>query len=223
MDAVMHRIGELQAQLPAGTSLLIGVAALGAVTLSGVWLIVRHVSLIAHEGAHAAMGSGTGKKIMSIRLNPDGTGVTSMLSGQGRGSDIAVTFIGYLGPSLFGLLAAKLIDVGHIDAVLWLGLLALAISLTMLRNWFGVISVIFTGWLLYLVVRYATIGTQDTVAYGIAWFLLLSGVRGVLEDGSRAADAGHLRQITHLPRGLWSLLWLAGSVAALVIGGSLLT
>jgi hypothetical protein len=223
MDTVMHRIGELQAQLPAGASLLIGVAALGAVTLSAVWMIVRHVSVIAHEGAHAVMGSGTGQQITSLRLNRDGTGATYSLSRQGRGSDIAVAFIGYLGPSLFGLGAAKLISIGHIVAVLWLGLLALAIVLVTLRTWFGVTSVILTGGLLYLIARYAAVGAQEAVAYGIAWFLLLSGVRGVLEDGSRAADAGYLRQVTHIPRGLWSLLWLAGSVAALIIGGSLLT
>jgi len=222
LDTVVHQIGAVQAHLPAATSLAVGAAALGAVTLSAAWAVVRHVSVIAHEGAHAVMGTGMGHRVTRVTMQPGGTGATLLRTNGGRGSGIAVAAIGYLGPSLFGLGAAKLISVGHVIAVLWLALLALAVLLIVLRGSFGVISVILTGGLLYLVARYATIGAQIAVAYGIAWFLLLSGIRGVLEDGSRAFDAGKLRELTYLPRGFWSLLWLVGSLAATLIGGTLL-
>jgi hypothetical protein len=60
------------------------------------------------------------------------------------------------------------------------------------------------------------------LAYGIAWFLLLSGIRVVLRHGRDAHDAVVLRQLTRLPPGVWASAWLAGSAAALVFGGSLL-
>jgi hypothetical protein len=228
LDTVLRQIGELQAPLPAATSVLIGVGALGAVALSAAWLMVRHVSVITHEGAHAVMGSGMGGKITSVTMKPNGSGRTKVRFRGSRGSSVAVGAIGYLGPSLCGLGAAKLISVGHAVAVLWLALLALAILLPVLRNLFGVFSVILTGGLLYLVARYATIGAQIAVAYGISWFLLLSGVRDVLElrlllkQGPAESDADLLKGLTRIPRGFWSSLWLMGTVAGVVVGGSLL-
>jgi len=54
----------------------------------------------------------------------------------------------------------------------------------------------------------------------VAWFLLLSGVRVVLDHNLGAGDAGNLARATHIARGFWVLLWLAGSVAAVAVGGS---
>jgi hypothetical protein len=52
----------------------------------------------------------------------------------------------------------------------------------------------------------------------ITWFPLLSGVRAVLQDGADAGDAHILSGDTSIPRLVWFGLWLAGSVAAVVIG-----
>ncbi len=102
----------------------------------------------------------------------------------------------------------------------WPGLLA--ILLPVLRTSFGLVSVIVTGGLLFFVARYTTAAIETIVAYGLAWFLLLSGVRVVLAHGRGADDAGFLREATRLPRTLWSGLWLTGTVVALAVGGSLL-
>jgi hypothetical protein len=134
-----------------------------------------------------------------------------------------VLLAGYPGPSLFGLGAAKLISFGHIVAVLWVALLALAVLLPVLRNPFGVVSVVVTGVLLFTAARYAALGVQVAVAYAITWFLLLSGVRVVLDHGKGAIDAGELRKLTWLRPGIWSGLWLAATFAALVAGTVLLT
>jgi len=52
--------------------------------------------------------------------------------------------------------------------------------------------------------------------------LLLSGLRMVVEHGPGAGDADKLAETTHVPRVLWSGLWLVGTTVALVLGGSLL-
>jgi hypothetical protein len=67
-------------------------------------------------------------KVDGIRLNPDATGETAYASAGWLGN-ILVGFAGYLGPSLFGLAAAKLIELGHSEVVLWLALFLLALLL----------------------------------------------------------------------------------------------
>jgi len=221
LGAAMSRIGETQVPLPAQAAALLGVAALAAVGVRELWLVTRHVGVIAHEGAHAVIGLGAGR-VRRVTLNRDGTGATYMQLASGPGH-VAAGLAGYLGPSAFGLGAAVLISAGHIVAVLWLVLLLLAVLLLLLvRKAFGVALILVIGGLLYLVARYAAVGVEIAVAYGVTWLLLLSGVRMVLDHGSRAADAISLARITHVPPWLWSLLWLAGTLGALAAGGALL-
>lgn len=220
LGTVLDRIGQTQPPLSAGTAVLIGLVVLALVMLP-TWLVVRHVNTIAHEGAHALMGSSTGWKIDRVRLRPNGTGKTDLSSTSNSGR-VVTGAAGYLGSSAFGLGAAKLISVGHAVAVLWLSLLLLAFLLTMVRNPFGVFSVVTTGFVLYLFARYAAVGAETVVAYIVTWFLLLSGLRIVVEHGPGAEDAGILAGITYIPRVLWCGLWLVGTTVALVLGGSLL-
>jgi hypothetical protein len=49
--------------------------------------------------------------------------------------------------------------------------------------------------------------------------LLLSGVRVAVAHGAGAGDAGNLSRTTHIPSQIWALLWLAGTLLAVVSGG----
>ena len=60
------------------------------------------------------------------------------------------------------------------------------------------------------------------MAYGMTWLLLLSGVREATKHGTKAGDAVILKRMTHLPRWLWALLWVAGTFGAVYIGWRLL-
>jgi hypothetical protein len=115
-----------------------------------------------------------------------------------------------------------LISLGHIVAVLWLGLLLLVALLLLVRNVFGGILILVAGGLIYLVVRYTTAGAETAVAYGVTWFLLVSGVRVVLEVGSKPTDARILAGMTHVWASAWVVLWLIGTIIALVVGGAIL-
>ncbi len=213
-----HRDASL-ASLPAPGAVLTGLLALVAVLLQEFWVLTRHVSVIAHEGAHALVGGGMGNKVVGMRVSGDGTGLTVTQGGRGR---VTSGFAGYLGPSAFGLGAAKLIQLGDIGAVLWLALILLAVALISVRNFFGIVSLVITGGLLFLVVRDGGAGLQTAVAYTLTWFLLLSGVRYVVNHGPRAGDAANLRDLTYVPRVVWFGLWLVGTIAALMVGGRLL-
>lgn len=219
LETALHGIVTLQAHLPVTTSVLLGVAALGAATLPGISVLTQHVNTMAHEGAHAAIGLATGSRVKGVTLRGNGEGRTSLRGRQGAGYLLA-GIVGYLGPSAFGLGAAGLIRAGHIIAVLWAALLALACLAVMVRrNGFGLAAVLVTGVGVFLLARYAPLGAEIAVAYGIAWFLLVSGLRVVLQHGRHASDAVVLRELTRLPGWVWATLWLTGSAAALLLGG----
>lgn len=210
-----------QVPLPGVASACVGLVTLGVVALDAGWRIIRHFTVMAHEGAHAATGTLLFSDFNGIVLNPDATGATRVTPPGGL-SDVFITFAGYAGPSIFGLGAAKLIELRYIVPVLWVTLFLLAVLLLCLRASFGRRTVVLAGGLVFLVGRYLPAPAQILTAYAIAWLLLLSGVRRVIEVGMRSSDGEHLRDLTHLPRFLWFLIWLVSTLAAVAIGGKML-
>jgi hypothetical protein len=206
------------APLPGTEAALAGVVALVAMMIPFLWPLVEDLNVMAHEGAHAATGSLLGFSPSGVELNPDATGGTSFSAMHGPRA-IVIGAIGYLGPSLFGLGAAKLIETGHVTAVLWFAVLLLVFLLFLIRKSFGMISVPAAIALLAVVMRYTHNGLEEFIVYGITWLLLLSGVRTAIADGAKAGDAARLSTMTHLPRQFWALLWLIGTLLAVVIGG----
>jgi hypothetical protein len=221
LGSELARVGQLQAHLPGPVVVLIGVAALGAAVLPDVWLVTRNVNIIAHEGAHATMGSALGARVLGVRMSRGGVGATAVQGGD-RASSVLSLAIGYLGPSAFGLAAGGLIEGGHIVAVLWLTLVSLACMLAVTRGSFGVLVILGCGVALFAVAASTSVGAQVVAAYALAWFMLLSGVRVIADHGATAADAAELRRLTRLPRGFWSFCWLLVSLAALGFGAALL-
>jgi len=221
LGTVLSQIGEIQLPLPPPVALFLGMLTFISVLGPVLWKVARHVDTIAHEAAHALVGLGAGRRVRSVTINPNGTGETAIEPVGGFGFGVAA-FAGYLGPSAAGLLAAWLISTGHMVAVMWLGLLLLAVLLLMVRNSFGAIAVLVCGALLYLTVRRATAGVETAVAYGVAWFLLLAGPKTVLSTPVKSTDAKILAKMSPLWAWVWYCLWLFGTLAALVAGGALL-
>ena len=208
-----------QAPLAGGEAVLIGLAALLIVLIPFLWPLVEHLNVMAHEGAHAAAGSLLGFAPLGVVLTTKATGGTSF-PGSMRGlREILIGTIGYLGPSVFGLWAAKLIATGHAIAVLWIAVILLVLLLFLIRKSFGLVSVPAAITALAIVVHGAQAQFEEVISYGISWLLLLSGVRVAVADGRKATDAAILATITRLPRRVWALTWLAGTLLAVVIGG----
>ena len=198
-------------------TILIGLVVAVVVIASATWPLVQHFQVMAHEGMHGAVGSLFGGTVAGISLNDDATGATWVAPPSAAG-DVITSFVGYLGPSAFGLGAARLIQFGHIVVVLWLVMGLLALLLIRLKWSFGFVTVPLAGFLIFLVLKHTSQSAQVLAAYVITWFLLLAGVRIVVQRGAGAGDASDLRDATRIPAQVWFVLWLAGTAAAVLIG-----
>lgn len=209
-----------EAPLPGGEAALVGLAALAVVILPFLWPLVEQFNVMAHEGAHAVVGSVMGFGIKSVTLDMESQGETRYFRAPDTGPRRTLTrFVGYLGPSGFGLCAAKLIETGHVVTVLWLAITLLVLLLFLIRKSFAIVSVPAAIALLAFAMRHAHDGLEEVIVYGMTWLLLLSGIRVAVADGAGAGDAGNLSRTTHIPSQIWALLWLAGTLLAVVIGG----
>ena len=190
------------------------------VAIPVLWSVFGHVDTMAHEGAHALLAAILGIELIEVVIKRNQDGATRFHPVGWGLRILVVAFVGYLGPSLFGLGAAKLISTGHVIAVLWVAIVLLvALFLFLIRGSFGLVTVPVAVLLLVLVMRYAHTGLEEIVVYVLTWLLLLAGVRTAFAHGAKAQDAVRLRQAFFLPRHLWSLLWIMGTVAALCVGG----
>jgi hypothetical protein len=208
-----------------GTSLL----ALMAVFSRGIWRLSRNVVTIAHEGGHALLALLSGRRLSGIRLHSDTSGVT-VSAGRPTGPGMVLTALaGYVAPSLLGLGAAALASAGQVRLLLWISIVFLAAMLVMIRNVFGVVSVVVTGAIVFVVSWYASQPVQAAFAFLFSWFLLFGGVRPVGELQSKrrrgrapTSDADQLARLTGVPGTLWVVLFGLVSLGALLLGGSLL-
>ncbi|AYF76285.1 M50 family peptidase [Nocardia yunnanensis] len=210
-------------QLVVGT----GVAALALVIFHPTWRVLRNAVTIAHEGGHAFTALLTGRRLDSIRLHSDTSGLT-VSSGKPYGPGMVLTMAaGYPAPALVGLGYAALLGAHRITLMLWLTIALLVVLLLKVRNFYGLLSILVTGGLVFVVSWFGTDTLQAGLAYLAAWFLLLAAVRPVLElQRNRAyepdSDADQLARLTRIPGLLWVLLFGAIAVCSLLLGGRLL-
>jgi len=193
-----------------------------------LYYVAKFLATVAHEGGHALVAKLLFRKLESITFKRDSSGRTSYASALPWLVAIPTAMAGYLGPSMFGLLAAYLLGKGATGTVLWASLAFLLVMLIAVR---GVV-----GWVVVPVLMAAifaiTMGVhppvQTMLTYMWVWFLLIVPVEDMLvfmraelwkDAGS---DSAKLQKLTLLPSALWGVLLLAGTIAALVYGGAML-
>lgn len=186
------------------------------------WRWVRNAVTIAHEGGHALVAVLCGRRLEGIRLHSDTSGLT-FTRGRDRGPGMVLSLAaGYTAPSLLGAGGAALLATGRLTLLLWLGILLAVLMLVMIRNFYGVLSVLVTGGILFAVSWYADATWQAAFAYTGVWFLVLGGVRPVFElqaqrrrGQARSSDADQLARLTPLSGGVWVALFLLVGLAAI--------
>lgn len=226
---LLDRILQAQPTPPTTTVAGTAVVALALVMYGRTWRLGRNVITIAHEGGHAVAAVLSGRRLHGIRLHSDTSGLT-LTRGKRSGLGMVLTLAaGYTAPSLLGVGGAALLASGRITLLLWLSIMLAVLMLVMIRNVFGVISVVVTGALLFWVSWFADAQWQALFAYAAVWFLLIGGVRPVLEvqrqrrrGAARSSDPDQLAGVTPAPAVLWVAFFLLISVGSLAAGGWLL-
>ncbi len=241
------RLTEVSSAPPGWAIAVSAVVALLVVTSPRLWRLTRIAITIAHEGGHAAVSLLSGRRLEGIRLHADTSGETRS-RGRGRGPGIVLTTLaGYVTPPLLGAGAAALLGAGRVNLTLALLVLLLAATLVLVRNWYGLLTVLLTGGALVAVIALAGPAVRAGFADAVAWFLLFGGVRPVAElarsrsrarrpppgrqlaDGrprrgpsTPSSDADQLSWLTPVPAGVWVALFALVALGALVLGARLL-
>jgi hypothetical protein len=230
LDRLWERISSVQPLPPAWVVGVTGLAAVLVVLNAGSWRLTGKVITIAHEGGHALVSVLSGRRLEGIRLHADSSGVTYS-RGRRRGPGLVLTSsAGYVTPSLLGVGAAALLATRHQAALLWLALLLLAVTFLAVRNAFGALAVLATAAGVFVVSYFASAAVQAGFAYLAAWFLLLGGMRPVLElthrrrrsPRSGLSDADQLARLTGVSRNVWVAAFLLVCTVALALGTRLL-
>jgi len=227
MFELFDRILRVQPAPPISTVIGTGVLALIVVLGRRSWRWARNAITIAHEGGHALVAVLSGRRLQGIRLHSDTSGLT-LTRGKPTGPGMVLTLAaGYAAPALLGLGGAALLASGRLTLLLWLSILLAVLMLVMIRNAYGVLSVLVTGGILFAVSWYADAKWQAVFAYAAVWFLLIGGVRPVLEvQGQRRrgrapqSDPDQLARATRLSGGVWVTIFLLvglGCLAASVL------
>ncbi|MEV6551281.1 M50 family metallopeptidase [Streptomyces sp. NPDC051597] len=202
------------------------VAALAVVLPHGVWRLSRNAITIAHEGGHGLVALLTGRRLDGIRLHSDTSGLT-VSRGRPTGLGMILTAAaGYTAPPLLGLGGAWLLAAHRVTLLLWIATALLLVMLVMIRNAYGVLTVVLSGAAFLLVSWLTSPDVQSAFAYAVVWFLLLGGVRPAFElqakrrrHNSGDSDADQLARLTSVPPALWLFLFHAVSVCSLIGGG----
>jgi len=230
--ARVHVIIALFAGQPAPPPAIIlatGLLALVAVLPWRVWRLTRYAVTIAHEGGHALVAVLSGRRLSGIRLHSDTSGLT-VSRGKPTGPGMVLTGLaGYVAPPLLGLGGAALLTTGRIALLLWISLVPLAVMFVMVRNLFGAVALAAVIGMLGSVAYLASSPVQSAFAYLMVWFLLVGGVRPVVElqrkrrrGEARDSDADQLARLTRIPGLMWVVFFGAVALAALGLGGWLL-
>ncbi|WP_020577498.1 M50 family metallopeptidase [Actinopolymorpha alba] len=227
LEQLWNDVTGIQQQPSTTVVLACALAALAAVMIRDVWRLARHVVTIAHEGGHALVAVLVGRRLAGVRLHSDTSGVT-ISRGRPTGPGMVATALGgYVAPSLLGLGFAAMLTFGRITALLWISIALLAAMLLLVRNAYGIASVLVVALTVFGVSWFAPAGVQATIAYAFTWFLLFSAFRPLGElqhkrarGQARDSDADQLARLTGVPGLLWVLVFGLVAFAALALAGS---
>ncbi|NML55616.1 M50 family metallopeptidase [Streptomyces sp. R302] len=216
-----------QAAPPEWLVIATGVAALAVTVPRRVWLLARNAITIAHEGGHALVALACRRRLQAIRLHSDTSGLT-VTRGRPTGLGVVLTLAaGYPAAPLLGLGGAALLGAGLVAVLLWAATGLLLAVLVMVRNAYGILTVVLTGGLFVLVSWLAAPEVQAAFAYAVVWFLLLGGVRPSFElhstrrrGGAATSDPDQLSRLTHVPAGVWLAFFHVVSLSCLIGGAT---
>lgn len=199
---------------PVGASELLWIAGvvLLIVLVGPLWRVARLGVTLAHEIGHALIGVLVGRKFVGFVLRGDMSG-HAVTSGPVRGlGRVLTTWAGYPAPGLVGLAMVALAAKGWAAALLTFLLLVLLVALIKVRS---VLTALVTVAMLAggaALWWFRDDLLQRQILFGAGLLLLIGGWRhliAVVASGSGSDDPAVLASLTHLPKLLWHLTFVA--------------
>ncbi|SNQ46886.1 conserved membrane hypothetical protein [Frankia canadensis] len=226
---ILRRSLEAQPSPPQWVLVVAAVLAALTVLSDRVWPVARHMITIAHEGGHALAAVACGRRLAGVRLHSDTSGVT-VSSGRPTGPGVIATVAaGYPAPSLIGLGATGLLAIGRFSLVLQLCVALLLAMLVVIRNGFGVASLLVSTGVILSISWFAPPTVRAGFAAYIACFLLFGALRPVVEvqrqrrrRRARDSDPDQLGRLTGLPPTFWVGLFGLTGLGCAALGGAAL-
>ncbi|HEV7961212.1 MAG TPA: M50 family metallopeptidase [Actinoplanes sp.] len=192
-----------------------------------LYFVTRWIGAVVHEGGHAIVAMALLRGVYSIRFNRNGGGETERQPVMWP-FGILISFAGYTGPSMFGLVAAWLLLHGRTDAVLWGSMAFLVMMLLVMRGFIGWLVVPVLIFVLYEITTSVEPPRQLLLAHVWTWFMLIYAVQQMIvyihqkHYENPKSDTGRLRGYTMLPSVFWAAVLLATTIFALGWGGAML-
>lgn len=188
-----------------------------------VWL--GAFGTLVHEAGHAAAAVVTGGGVSLVNVSSPDDGVAYYWY-RSWGSEVLILIAGFAAPPLAGLGAAALLAEGRVAAVLMVTVAGMAILLVVARGLLTIATVVIVGGLAFAALRWGGPLAQQSLAYTLAWLLLVHEIGGVLglfavrwwgvdpdeeHDGldGYLDDADGLAEVTFLPAPIWIVGWAA--------------
>lgn len=205
------------------------------------WKYTRLLATWVHEASHALAAILTGRRVRSMSVHADTSGVTEHV-GRERGlGRMLTTMAGYPGPALVGLALVSAVAAERLNYAL-AGLLILSILLLPIqRSWRGLWLTVLVGTVMIVTINFGN--DPKLVSYGtliLAGYLLVASPRTIIElhgvrkdaksapptteegDDSAHSDADALAAQTFLPAIVWEAIFAAISLWAIWVSISAL-
>jgi hypothetical protein len=212
----------------ASMGLIIGTGFVALLIATALWAVVRHTVMLAHVGGHAVAAAILGVTVERLVIGRDGNEEVRSINVPAN-ANVLILLSGYTGPSVFGLVGAILLNTGRVNAMLWLSLFFLAAAVIACHSWFTAGVILATGGLMYLIAAKASQDLQQLFGYTWIWFLLIAGLRHVMQlapvNGTAAGpatDSAKLREATGVPAPVFTGCFGIFNFAALISGALIL-
>lgn len=170
-----------------------------------------------HEISHGIAALLTGGSIQTITLNFNGSGVCTTLGG----SAFIISFAGYAGSALWGMLIFRVASSLSQNSVKWMAGMMIAMLIITLLLWARDLPTIMI--LAILLLMYA-LPLYKSLWFSVKFFIQLVGIFVLLDairsplyllDGRDLGDGASLASQAFLPEIFWVALWFAIAVACL--------
>lgn len=187
-----------------------------------IWRWAGYFVTVVHEGGHAVAGLTVGRRLHGIKIRWDRSGET-MSAGSGFiPFRIWTTWWGYPAPAVLGSVYLWAAAEGYQGIAMTITLIISFILFLQIRSFMALISISITMAATWALWWYAPDNVVVMALYGLGWFLILGGIRVLLDlttnhlkGDTDDSDARALREMTYIIPGFFWLLtfWAATLVA----------